>query len=109
MPASKNPLDRLHHIRDEILDISTVLRTVDRDRYLSDYLLRRAGERALLIISEAAKSLPSELLRRYPEINWSEIIGLGNVLRHQYHMVDDATIWEILSGISLHWPRSLTV
>lgn len=54
-------------------------------------------ERALLIISEAAKALPADLLSRYPEVNWSEVIGFGNILRHDYHMVDDDTVWEIMS------------
>jgi uncharacterized protein with HEPN domain len=97
MIATQNPLVRLQHIRDEIDAITPLLRGVDHDRYIGDYLLRRAGERALLIISEAAKSLPKDLLQRYPEVDWSEVIGLGNVLRHGYHAVDDDTIWEILT------------
>jgi uncharacterized protein with HEPN domain len=97
MAASKNPLLRLEHMRDEIRLLSASLTAVDRERYVGNYLLRRASERALLIISEAAKALPREMLERYPEADWSAIATLGNVLRHEYHMVDDDTIWEIVS------------
>jgi uncharacterized protein with HEPN domain len=97
MIATRNPLIRLKHIRDEIDAITASLRGIDRGRYAGDYLMRRGAERALLIISEAAKSLPTELLQRNRDVDWSEIVGLGNILRHDYHMVDDDTIWEILT------------
>ena len=96
--ASKNPLIRLGHISTEIQSITPRLIGVDRRTFVQDYLLLRAGERALLIISEAAKSLPSPLTARYPEIDWRALCGLGDVLRHDYNKVDPDVIWEILIG-----------
>jgi uncharacterized protein with HEPN domain len=58
MPATKNPLVRLGHMRDEIASITAELKNVDRSGFSRNYLLLRAAERALLIISEAAKALP---------------------------------------------------
>ncbi len=98
MVATKNPLVRLHHIRDEIEAITAVLRGISRDRFLDDYLLQRGAEHALLVISEAAKSLPGDLRRRYPDVDWSSVIGLGNILRHEYHMIDLDTLWVILTS-----------
>ena len=97
MPASRNPLVRLHHIRDEIEGISAALRGIDHRIFVESYVLRRAAERALLIISEAARSLPDDIIRRYPEIDWAGVRGLGNVLRHDYQMVDPDTLWEIVT------------
>jgi uncharacterized protein with HEPN domain len=97
MVAAKNPLVRLRHIRDELDALAAATKGYSRERYVADYVVRRASERALLIISEAVKSLPKDLLVRYPEMAWPEIANLGNVLRHEYHMVDDETVWEILS------------
>jgi uncharacterized protein with HEPN domain len=96
--ASKNPLIRLGHIRTEIESITSRLIEVDRQTFIQDYLLLRAGERALLIISEAAKSLPRELTAGYPEVDWRAVCGLGDVLRHDYNRVDPDVIWEILVG-----------
>ena|SRR5215467_10334452 len=53
--ASKNPLIRLGHIRTEIQSITPRLIGVDRQTFIHDYLLLRAGERALLIISEGCQ------------------------------------------------------
>jgi uncharacterized protein with HEPN domain len=97
MAASKNPLGRLGHIRDEIEGITVALRDTNRDAFIENYVLRRAAERALLIISEAAKALPRDLTDRYPEIDWRGVRGLGDVLRHDYERVDPDTLWEILA------------
>jgi uncharacterized protein with HEPN domain len=102
MAATKSPLIRLLHIRDEIDGIVSALQGVSFAAYQSDYTLRRAAERALQIISEAAKALPSELLAQFPETPWSAIIGIGNVLRHEYQHIDDKRLWEILD---VHLPR----
>jgi uncharacterized protein with HEPN domain len=98
MAATKNPLVRLGHIRDEIDSITRALQGVDQATFARDYLLLRAAERALLIISEAARALPKDLLDRHPEIDWRGVRDLGNVLRHDYSLVDADTLWEILTG-----------
>jgi uncharacterized protein with HEPN domain len=98
MPATKNPLVRLGHMRDEIASIAAELKGVDQRAFTQNYLLVRAAERALLIISEAAKALPRDLVARYPEVDWRGVRGLGDVLRHDYSIVDADTLWEILTG-----------
>jgi uncharacterized protein with HEPN domain len=47
------------------------------------------------IISEAVKSLPSDMLERYPETEWNKIMAIGNVLRHEYQRVDPDAMWDI--------------
>jgi uncharacterized protein with HEPN domain len=96
MAATRNPLSRLRHIRDEIESIAVALRGTDHDGFVESYVLRRAAERALLIISEAAKALPRELTDRYPNIDWRGVRALGDVLRHDYERIDADTLWEIL-------------
>jgi uncharacterized protein with HEPN domain len=102
MAATRSPHLRLLHIRDEIDGIASALRGVSFAAYQDDYILRRAAERALQIISEAAKALPSDMLARFPEAPWSAIVGIGNVLRHEYQHIDDKRLWEILD---VHLPR----
>ena len=57
---------------------------------------RDAVERCLERISEAVKKLGPEIEEREPDIPWRSIRGLGNVLRHQYDVVDDQVIREIV-------------
>ena len=57
---------------------------------------RLAVERAIEIISEAARRLPLELLALHPEIEWHKVKAIGNVLRHEYHRVSDKVIWDVV-------------
>jgi len=96
MAASKSPHLRLFHIRDEIDGMASALQNVTFADYQESYTLRRAAERAVQIVSEAAKTLPSEMLARHSEAPWNAIIGIGNILRHEYQRVDDRRLWKLL-------------
>lgn len=82
MAATKNPLVRLYHIRDEIEGVAVMLSNLEFDRYAESYPTKRAVERALQIISEAVKALPDDLPARYPTTDWNRLRSLGNFLRH---------------------------
>ena len=47
------------------------------------------------IIGEAANSLSPERLSRYPRVPWRQIIGLRNMLVHEYFRIDRQAIWDI--------------
>jgi uncharacterized protein with HEPN domain len=101
MAASKSPHIRLLHIRDEIDGVTAALVGITYEAFRESYTLRRVTERALQIISEAAKSLPASLIGEYPAAPWNAIIGIGNILRHEYQHVDDRRLWDI---VSVHLP-----
>jgi uncharacterized protein with HEPN domain len=42
----------------------------------------------LVVIGEAVKSLPADLLARQPQIPWQEIARLRDLLAHHYYRVD---------------------
>lgn len=94
MAASKSSRLRLLHMRDEIESLSKELAGLDFETYRQSYGLRRTTERAIQIISEAARALPEELRARYPEPPWGDIIAIGIPLRHEYHRIDDKVLWE---------------
>jgi uncharacterized protein with HEPN domain len=52
-----------------------------------------AVTRALEIISEAARLLPSELQARHPHLPWRAIMGVGNIYRHNYDDVAEPQVW----------------
>jgi uncharacterized protein with HEPN domain len=102
MAASKTPRARLLHIRDEIEGVAVIVRDLSLVQYQASYMHRRAVERAVQIVSEAAKALPADLLARYSDAPWSAIIGIGNILRHEYQRLDDNQLWEIAT---VHLPN----
>jgi uncharacterized protein with HEPN domain len=96
MAASKSPRLRLMHIRQEIEAITSHFSDIGFADFVVDYLKIRATERALLIISEAAKALPDELIAQQSSIDWRAIRSIGNRLRHEYERINPATLWSIV-------------
>ena len=67
-----------------------------RPAFESDELLQTWVVRHLQIIGEAARALPSDVQGRAPDIAWSEIIGMRNILVHHYFDVDTDVVWRVI-------------
>jgi uncharacterized protein with HEPN domain len=50
--------------------------------------------RALEIISEAARRLPETLRQKHQNLPWKQIMGIGNILRHNYDNVVETIVWD---------------
>ncbi len=48
------------------------------------------------IIGEAASKLSADLLNRYPEIPWADIVGMRNKLIHGYFEVNLDILWNTI-------------
>ena len=48
------------------------------------------------IIGEAVNKIPKEYLKRFPNINWSAIISMRNILIHEYHEADLDIVWDTI-------------
>lgn len=93
MAAPRDPRIVLDQILEAIGDIEQITAGRSFEAYAPDRLSRRAVERCIEIVSEASRRVPQNLRDAHPEIPWQKIAGIGNVLRHDYDVVDDATIW----------------
>jgi uncharacterized protein with HEPN domain len=62
--------------------------------FLADARARRAVERDLEILGEAARRVSSPLQNAHPEIPWRDIIGQRNILAHDYGNVMPGLVWE---------------
>ncbi len=63
-----------------------------RDREIT----RLAVERELEILGEAARRVSSRFCNEHPEIPWKEMVGLRNVISHEYDKVDYTRIYRIV-------------
>lgn len=52
--------------------------------------------RNLAVIGEAVRSLPSESRDRMPDVTWSAIAGLRNIVVHEYFRVNPDLIIDIV-------------
>jgi uncharacterized protein with HEPN domain/predicted nucleotidyltransferase len=69
----------------------------DFDDLLADELLRSAVERQLEILGEAANRISAPFQAHHPEVDWRSVVGLRNVIIHQYDEIDYALLWEIVT------------
>lgn len=66
------------------------------DNYLNDEKTRLAIERLMQIITEAAYRLGDEAEKLCPGPDWKGYMGMGNLLRHAYHRIDDKIVWDTI-------------
>ena len=64
---------------------------LERNIEKQDSIIRR-----LAVIGEASTKLPEPIKTALPDIPWSSIIGLRNILVHQYWEIDFDELWVIL-------------
>ncbi|MFA6171079.1 MAG: DUF86 domain-containing protein [Patescibacteria group bacterium] len=55
-----------------------------------------AVERCFEIIGEASKNIPMEIKDKYEDIPWVEIIGMRNMISHEYFQVSLKTVWKTI-------------
>jgi len=89
---------RLKHILDAIKDINRFIKNTDYQKFESDKMLQSACIHQLEIIGEAANHFSDEFFKRYKEIEWAEIIGLRNMLIHEYFGIDLRIVWQIIQN-----------
>jgi len=95
MASAKLPQARLQHILEQIDGITAATQGLAFAQVDDNFFYERAVERAVQIISEAAKELPLELRNKYPDVHWQPIIAIGNLLRHEYYRIKPRDMWEI--------------
>jgi hypothetical protein len=69
---------------------------MDYTSFESDRKTRDAVVRNLEVIGEAAKNLPEEIRRQYPDVNWKVVAGMRDRLIHEYFGVSIRITWETI-------------
>jgi uncharacterized protein with HEPN domain len=63
--------------------------------YVADRRTRRAVEREVEIIGEAARSVSEEFRDSHAEIPWRKIMGQRHRLAHEYGEILDEVLWRV--------------
>ena len=65
------------------------------ETFLEDRRTQLAVERALELVGEAARRVSAGLRDAHPELPWRSIVGLRNVLVHDYGEIDAARVFAV--------------
>jgi len=86
----------LKHVLESIEHIEDYTRGKSEKEFLKAVETQDAVMRRLAVVGEAAKNIPEALRNKHSSIDWKAIIGLKNVLVHEYFGVDMKIIWQIV-------------
>jgi uncharacterized protein with HEPN domain len=87
----------IDHILNSINRIHDYISGKDREAFESDLVTQDAVVRQLEIIGEATKRVSNELRSKHPDIPWSDMAGMRDVLIHDYLDVDLGVVWKTAS------------
>ncbi len=86
-------IDYLNGILEAIVNIKRFLTNVDYPTFKEDIKTQYAVIRALEIIGEASKKIPTEIKENYSWIPWRFMAGMRDKLIHDYFGVDTQVVW----------------
>jgi uncharacterized protein with HEPN domain len=100
-PADSPGLEaRTRHALEDFLEFAeTAARLVARGRkaYDSDDMLRLAAEAILHRIGEAIARLPDDFLDTHPGVSWRPMMGVRDLIGHEYGAIDHRIVWNALT------------
>lgn len=91
--------DRLLHILGAIDDALESTDGIQKEDFLANKDKLAAAERYMMIIGEAAHMVSGAMKTDHPEVQWHKLVGLRNMIAHEYMRVDYSALWETVRGM----------
>lgn len=92
----KNNLFYLNHIKENLDDIDSFMKNVTREKFNHNKEKQKAVIKSIETIGEAIRKLPDDFIKKYTNVEWSQIIAMRNILSHQYFRVDLDVVWKTI-------------
>ncbi len=77
--------------------IESYIDSRSKKNFMGNPMVKDAVRMMVLTIGEAANSLSQKFRDSIPVLPWKNIIGMRNILMHQYWQTDYEIVWEVAS------------
>ena len=94
MKTKRDHLDYLQNILSMIDKVEQFTADLSLEEFEENEMVHFAVIRAIEVMGEAAKHLPPEVRRKYPEVPWNRMAGMRDRIIHGYFGVDLHIVWE---------------
>lgn len=95
MSKARELTDYLNDTINAIADVEEFTRGMSYEVFAADKKTVNAVIRSLEVLGEATKHIPSSFRKKHPDIPWSKMAGLRDVLIHNYMGVDLKSVWNV--------------
>ena len=88
--------------RDRVLDALEAIERIERHtsvgeaEFRQNELVQSWVVRHLQILGEAIRGISPELRAQHADLPWSEIVGMRNILVHDYFDIDQDIVWSVV-------------
>ncbi len=83
-------------IIERIEKIEEYTRNMNKEDFLHESAIQDAVFRRLEIIGEAVKNIPNDFRAKHPEVQWTQIAGLRDMLIHSYFRINPQRVWIVI-------------
>ena len=95
--TSRTHLDYLTDIRDSARKALAFVTGMDFPSFAADEKTSYAVVRALEILGEATKRIPTAVRDRHPKVPWRAMSGIRDILIHDYFSVNANVVWKTVT------------
>lgn len=96
MSKARDISDFLEDMCNAIAEVEEFTRGMTFEMFKMDKKTTNAVIRSLEVLGEATKHIPEAFRQKHPDIPWSKIEGMRDVLIHNYMGVDLKTVWKVV-------------
>lgn len=98
MPKKRNIIDFLNDILEAAFKAEEFIKGLTYEDFLEDDKTVFATIRAMEIIGEASSHIPVDLREIYNNVPWKKMVGMRNILIHQYFGFSKQVIWNTIKN-----------
>jgi len=90
--------------RERLLDIREAIENIQKyadhgkDAFNEDELIQTWTLHHIQILGEAAARISDEFQEQHPDIPWFKIVGMRNILVHDYFKIDVNAVWSVVEN-----------